>query len=192
MQEQSTLKIQKQTLPFLNISLYLNDIKPIQSLTIENTSEIDSASLEIKITANPPCIEQFSFSISSVPAKKDVKIPLKNLKVNRDFLNELSETEKANITIEVFENEISIFKEAIAINVHPLEHFGGFQVLPELIAAYITPNHPYIYHVKRKAIDILDPLVIMGIFLGGLLTFVFSALTICSFQLRIGTRCFGP
>jgi len=156
MQEQSTLKIQKQTLPFLNISLYLNDIKPVQSLTIENTSEIDSASLEIKITADLPCIEQFSFSISSVPAKKDVKIPLENLKVNRDFLNKLSETEKANITIEVFENEISILKEAIAINVHPLEHFGGFQVLPELIAAYVTPNHPYIYHIKRKAIDILE------------------------------------
>lgn len=156
MQEQTTLKLQKQTLPFLNISLYLNDIKPVQSLTIENTSEIDSASIEIKITADLPCIEPFSFTISSVPAKKEVKIPLENLKVNRDFLNKLSETEKANITIEVFENEVSILKEAIAINVHPLEHFGGFQVLPELIAAYVTPNHPYIYHIKRKAIDILE------------------------------------
>lgn len=156
MQEQTTLKIQKQTLPFLNISLYLNDIKPVQSLTIENTSGIDSASLEIKITADLPCIEPFSFTISSVPAKKEVKIPLENLKVNRDFLNKLSETEKANITIEVFENEVSMLKEAIAINVHPLEHFGGFQVLPELIASYVTPNHPYIYHIKRKAIDILE------------------------------------
>lgn len=156
MQEQSTLKIQKQTLPFLNISLYLNDIKPVQSLTIENTSETDSAQLEIKITADLHCIEPFSFIISSVPAKKGVKIPLENLKVNRNFLNKLSETEKANITIEVFQNEISILKETIAINVHPLEHFGGFQVLPELIAAYVTPNHPYIYHIKRKAIEILE------------------------------------
>ncbi|MEX1188159.1 MAG: DUF3320 domain-containing protein [Bacteroidia bacterium] len=156
MQEQSTLKIQKQTLPFLNISLYLNDIKPIQSLTIENTSETDSASLEIKITADLPCIEPFSFTISFVPAKKEVKIPLENLKVNRDFLNKLSETEKANLTIVVYQSEALILKEAIAINVHPLEHFGGFQVLPELIAAYVTPNHPYIYHIKRKAIEILE------------------------------------
>ena len=156
MQEQSTLIIHKQTLPFLNISLYLNDIKPVQSLTVENTSESDSAQLEIKIIADLPCIEPFSFTVSSVPAKKDVKIPLENLKVNREFLNKLSETEKANITIEVFQNEISILKETIAINVHPLEHFGGFQVLPELIAAYVTPNHPYIYHIKRKAIEILE------------------------------------
>jgi hypothetical protein len=156
MQEQSSLMLHKQTLPFLNISLYLNDIKPIQSLTIENTSETDSAPLEIKITADLPCIEPFNYSIPFVPAKKDVKIPLGNLKINRDFLNKLSETEKANITIEVYENEVAILKEAIAINIQPLEHFGGFQVLPELVAAYVTPNHPYIYHIKRKAIKILE------------------------------------
>lgn len=156
MQAENTLLIRKQTLPFLNISLYLNDIKPIQSLVIENTSDVDSASLEVKITDDLACIEPFSYNVSFVPAKKEVKIPLDNLKVNRDFLNKLSETEKANFTIEVIENETIVHKETIEINVHPLEHFGGFQILPELIAAYITPNHPYIYHIKRKAIEILE------------------------------------
>jgi superfamily I DNA and/or RNA helicase len=156
MQEQSTLIINKQILPFLNISLYLNDIKPIKSLTIENTSEVDSAQLEIKITSDLPCIEPFNYILSMVPAKKDVKIPLENLKVNRNFFNNLSETEKANITIEVIEQEITILKETISINIQPLEHFGGFHVLPELIAAYVTPNHPYVYHIKRKAIEILE------------------------------------
>lgn len=156
MQEHSSLLLHKQTLPFLNISLYLNDIKPVQSLTIENTSETDSAQLEIKITADLPCIEPFSFTISFVPAKKDVKIPLENLKINRDFLSKLSETERTDFIIEVIENDAVIIKETIAINVHPFEHFGGFQILPELIAAYITPNHPYIYHIKRKAVEILE------------------------------------
>ena len=156
MQEQPTLILHKQTLPFLNISLYLNDIKPIRSLTIENTSDIDSAQLEIKIFADLPCIEPFSFFVSSVPAKKDVMIPLENFKVNRLFLNRLSEMEKVNLIIEVFQVEILILKETITINVHPLEHFGGFQILPELIAAFVTPNHPFIYYIQKKAIEILE------------------------------------
>ncbi len=156
MQEQYTLQLHKQTLPFLNISLYLNDIKPLQSLTIENTSETDTSQLDIKITADLPFIEPFNYIVSIVPAKKDIKIPLENLKINRDFLNKLSETEKAELTIEVLEEEVSILKESIQINIQPLEHFGGFQVLPELISAYVTPNHPYIYHIKRKAIEILE------------------------------------
>lgn len=156
MQESATLIIHKQTLPFLNIALYLNDIKPIQSLIIENTSDIDSAPLGVKIFSDLDCIELFDFQVSLVPARKEVKIPLDNLKVKRDFLNKLSETEKATITIEITENHALIIKEEIPIAVHPLEYFGGFQILPELIAAFITPNHPYIYHIKRKAIEILE------------------------------------
>ncbi len=156
MQEKGSLTIHKQTLPFLNISLYLNDIKPIQSLAIENTTEINSDSLEIEITADLPCFEPFNFSISSIPAKKQVKIPLDNLKVNRGFLNQLSETERASITIKISQNEIVVIEDNIPISIHPLEYFGGFQVMPELLASYVTPNHPYIYHLKRKAVEILE------------------------------------
>ncbi len=155
MQEQANLIIHKQHLPFLNISSYLNDVKFIQSLTIENSSEKDSTQLEIGITADLPCIEPFKYSVSFVPAKKDIKIPLENLKVNRHFLNSISETEKAIITIEVAAKDSSVIKDTITVNIHPLEHFGGFQVLPELIATYVTPNHPYVYHIKRKAVEIL-------------------------------------
>lgn len=156
MQEHSSLLLHKQTLPFLNISLYLNDIKPVQSLSIENTSESNSAQLVVKITSDLPCIEPLDYIVPFVPAKNQIKIPLDGLKVSRDFLNKLSETEKANFTIEVIENDAAIIKERIAINVYPLEYFGGFQILPELIATYITPNHPFIYHIKRKAVEILE------------------------------------
>lgn len=156
MQEHSPLLLHKQTLPFLNISLYLNHIKPVQSLSIENTSESNSVQLEVRIISDLPCIEPLDYTVPFVPAKNQVKIPLDGLKVNRDFLNKLSETEKANFTIEIIENSAAIIKETIGVNVHPLEHFGGFQVLPELIAAYITPNHPYIYHIKRIAVEILE------------------------------------
>lgn len=156
MQEVSTLLLHKQTLPFLNISLYLNDIKPVQSLSIENTSESNSSQLEVKIISDLPCIEPLDYTVPFVPSKNQIKIPLDGLKANRDYLNKLSETEKANFTIEIIENGAAIIKETITINVHPLEHFGGFQVLPELIAAYITPNHPYIYHIKRKAVEIIE------------------------------------
>lgn len=156
MQANSPLILHKQTLPFLNISLYLNDIKPVQSLTIENTSDVDSAPVEVRITADLACIEPFRYNVSLVPAKKEVKIPLEDLKVNRDFLNRLSETEKANFTIELVENDAIVIKDVIAISIHSFEHFGGFQILPELIAAYITPNHPYIYHIKRKAVEVLE------------------------------------
>jgi superfamily I DNA and/or RNA helicase len=156
MQELSIIKLHKQTLPFINISLYLNSNKPIQSLIIENLSERNTDKIEIKIYSDIPCIDTFSYLINVIPEKNNIKIPLESLNINRQFLNSISETEKAKITIEVIEKDISILKDNIEIDVHPLEYFGGFQVLPELIASYITPNHPYIYNIKRKAINVLE------------------------------------
>src|SRR5690606_28795937 len=101
----------------------LNDVKPIQSLTIENTSDVDTSSVEVRITADLPCIEVFNYNVLYIPAKKDIKIPLDGFKIDRSFLNKLSETEKANITIEVIEKGVSLVTETITINIYPLEYF---------------------------------------------------------------------
>ena len=156
METQSTLIVHKEAFPFLNISLYLNNIRPVRSLAIENISETDLDSVEVKINSDLPCIEPFNYAIASIPAKRNVEIPLDTLKLKRDFLNRLSETEKAIITIEIVQQNNVLVSELINVDIHPLEQFGGFQILPELIAAYVTPNHPYIYHIKRKAVDILE------------------------------------
>ena len=151
----AALVIHKQVFPFLNISLYLNNIPLIRELTMENTGSQLLENLQLRIAANIPCIENFTYDITGIPAGKDIKIPLEQLKVNRDFLSRLSETEKAVITITVWQNETKLAAEDMTIAVHPLEYFGGFQVLPELIAAYVTPNHSYVYAIKNKAVDIL-------------------------------------
>lgn len=156
MKEQSTLILQKEVLPFLNISLYLNNIRLIQSLSLENASETDVLSLEVWVNADLPCIEPFHSVVPFLPAGADVKIPVDHIKVNRDFLSKLSETEKAIVTIEVVKEDVVLATESVSVDIHPFEYFGGIQVLPELIAAYVTPNHPYIYYIKRKAVEVLE------------------------------------
>lgn len=153
--ETFSLKIQKESLPFLNMSLYLNNIKFIHSLLIENESETDSESVDVEISSDISCINKFSYNLSSIPARKIIKIPLDKLKLNREFLNKLSETEKAEITIKVLSGTEFITSETFSLEVQPLEHFGGFSILPELIASFVTPNHSYVYHLKRKAIEML-------------------------------------
>ena len=156
MQEHSPFVIHKATIPFLNISMYLNGLSFIPSLSVENTSETDLGPLTVSIGADIPCMEDFSYTVAMMPAGKRVNIPLEGLKINRDFLDSLSETEKAVVKIELLEGETVLVSEELTILVHPMEHFGGFQLVPELIASYVTPNHPYVYHIKRKAVEILE------------------------------------
>ncbi len=156
MEIQASPQIQIETLPFLNISLYLKGIKPIQSLRIKNPSESDTAPIEVVIAADHPFIEPFRFHIPFIPSQQEMNIPLEKLEINRKYLDKLSETQVSNMTIEIIENETVVSKVTHPVNIQPLEHFGGFQIFPELIATYITPNHPYVYHIKRKAIEIIE------------------------------------
>lgn len=150
------ISIRKEVFPFLNISLYLNQIKPIRSIYLLNESDEPKENLEVILTSDLPIIQKFSFKVEEIPANSELKIPLEQLIVNRDFFNSISETETADLKIEVIQNEETIYNENWNIDVHPIEYFGGFEILPELIASYITPNHPYVYKIKRKAIEILE------------------------------------
>lgn len=150
------ISIKKEVFPFLNISLYLNQIKPIRSVFVLNSSDEEKEDLEVVITSDLPVLEPFSFLVNKIPANSEVKIPLEQLTINRDFFNNISETETAVLKVEIFQNEEVISSERWNMDVHPIEYFGGFEILPELIASYITPNHPFVYKIKRKAIEILE------------------------------------
>ena len=143
-------------IPFINISLYLNNIPFIQSLFLENTGETDSGTIELKVSSDIPCIEPFSYTIAFLPAGKEFKVPLDSLKIDRKFLDAISESEQATIKFEVIEEGQNVLTEERIVAIHPLEHFGGFGILPELVASYVTPNHPYVYQIKRKAIEVLE------------------------------------
>ena len=153
---QTAIALHKEIFPFFSMALYVHGIKPIRTLTIENTTDEEMLDVDVVIESDVPFLLPFHYRVSSLPAKADLNISLVDLKISRSFLAQLSESEQANLTILVKKNDEIVTIDSFAIKVYPLEYFGGFQTLPELIASYITPNHPYVYHLKRKAIEILE------------------------------------
>src|SRR5690606_157190 len=128
MKTQALPQILTETLPFINISLYLKGIKPIQSLKIKNPSESDTTPIKVVISADHPYIEPFSYHIPYIPSQMEVNIPLEKLVINRKYLDKLSETLVSSLSIEIIENENVVSKETHPVNIQPLEHFGGFQI----------------------------------------------------------------
>ena len=156
MNMQPTTTLHLETFPFFNISLHLNQIKPISLLNVENSSDTDLQHLDLTINSDVPFLAPFCHHIEVLPAQTIMEVPLADLSVNRAFLAQLSETEQAQLSVLLKQGSEVLAEHRFSLNVQPLEHFGGFHILPQLIAAYITPNHPYVYHLKRKAIEILQ------------------------------------
>lgn len=152
----NAISIRTESLPFLSLPLYLNNMLPIKSIQLVNESDRARADLELRIHADLPCFEAFDLSLAEIPAQTSVKAELAALKINRSYLSALSESEKAQVKIELWQGEELLAIDSIELRILPLEHFGGFNHYPELIASYVTPNHPYIYELKRKAAKLLE------------------------------------
>ncbi|MDN3605279.1 DUF4011 domain-containing protein [Belliella kenyensis] len=152
----NTLKIQAEALPFFNISTYQNGRSFIRSLYIQNSGDSPTEAVTIKIYTDSAGLEPFEYSLPYLPAQSNILIPTDKIKINKNHLHQLSESEQVTVFVEVYDQKGLNSQEKLEVDFQPLEHFGGFEVLPELIASYITPNHPYVYHIKRKAIEVLE------------------------------------
>ena len=94
-----TTTLHLETFPFFNISLHLNQIKPISLLNVENSSDTDLQHLDITINSDVPFLAPFCHHIEVLPAQTIMEVPLVDLSVNRAFLAQLSETEQAQLSV---------------------------------------------------------------------------------------------
>ena len=68
------ISIRKEVFPFLNISLYLNQIKPIRSIFVLNSSDEPKENLELNITSDLPVMERFCFKVNEIPANAKIVV----------------------------------------------------------------------------------------------------------------------
>ncbi|QQD13787.1 DUF4011 domain-containing protein [Sphingobacterium sp. UDSM-2020] len=148
--------IERDVAEFLNLSMYQNQITFLSNLMLSSKSDQILEKIRIEIDTEGAWMEPFSYELAYLPVGLSVKIPTDKIIVKPIYFLQLSEVERSTFQIRVYQDENLLTKEVISIALQPLSFFGGFNTLPELLASYITPNHPYIYAVKSKAIAYLE------------------------------------
>ncbi len=142
-------------LPVINFAMQQNKVSLIRSLTIENTSE--EAIFDVKLVLS--CEPSFAFpctqTIESIPAGKKIRIDGLRMQLQTDFFTQLTERLAGNLMIEIFSEGYSLFSQSYAIDVLTYDQWGGVTVLPEMLSAFVTPNHPVVMPVLKRASEIL-------------------------------------
>lgn len=143
-------QIDKTILPFLititntptvSYAAVQNLIPIIQSIRIENTSDVDLKNIELLISANPPFIlgQRFCFELFRAGEIRVLKADRLELQPDHAYFSGLNEAELGYIEVRVKSHEA----ETCSTNpVQLLAHneWGGTRGLPELLAAFVQPN----------------------------------------------------
>ncbi len=135
----------------VNFAMQQNYVPVIRSLIVNNESEEKLQNLVLKITFEPEFAREYSYTITEVGAGKAVEISPVRLQLSTEFLFSLTEKMVGTVRICLYEGEHLLQEQVQEIELLAYDEWSGLLMMPEIIGAFVTPNHPKVSEILRKA-----------------------------------------
>ncbi len=151
----SGVHIEAQVLGVVNYALLQNGMRIIRSLRISNDSDSDITNAELQISSEPAfCLTQTEH-IDLIPAHHTFTLDSVKLSLDGNYLAGITERISGILSIAVISDGKIISKEQTEIAALAFDQWHGTSIYPELLCAFITPNHPVIATITARAAELL-------------------------------------
>ena len=148
-----SIRLELKILPVVNYALQQNGIPIVQWVTIRNESGEPLKNVDLVITTAPEVCTSLTRHLEYVPTGRfDVReIPLQ---LNGEFLASLTEKVTGTITVQLVGPEV-LAEASMPLTVLAYDEWHGYTYYPELLSAFVTPNHPEIVKIMARAAELL-------------------------------------
>lgn len=140
----------------INFAMNQNYVPIIRSLALTNETEEDIKNLQLRISFEPDFVKPWEQNIEVLVPHNPVEISPIKLAIKTDTLASLTEKIVGNIHFELLQQDERIFEEDHAIELLAYDEWPGIFIMPEMLAAFVTPNHPAVKEVISKAGKLLQ------------------------------------
>ncbi|MBQ8613908.1 MAG: DUF3320 domain-containing protein [Ruminiclostridium sp.] len=135
----------------INYAMQQNYIPVIRNLVITNTSGQELKDIVVKISFDPAFAEPFEARLDALAPDTPVEISPVKINISTDFLFSLTEKIVASAAFTVTSCGTQIYSETRETELLAYNQSVGLLSFPELISAFVTPNHPMVTEVIRSA-----------------------------------------
>jgi very-short-patch-repair endonuclease len=139
----------------VNFAMQQNDVPVVKLVHVENTSELPLRDLRLRITPQPAFAGPWEARVDLVEGKSTWTLKEVDLALSSQYLNALTERLRGELRFELFQGDERIAECVEYVQLLAHDEWGGLTSLPEILAAFVMPNHPAIEGVLRAASDIL-------------------------------------
>ena len=141
--------------PIFNYALQQAHVPLVRRLKLQNNTGNDWHDVRISITLTPDFATPFEYHADAIPAGGALELEAVKMPVRSAALAELTERMDGHLHLKVAAGDTVLFEERYEVAILPYDHWHGISLLPEGIAAFITPNHPQLPAILRRASEIL-------------------------------------
>ncbi len=137
----------------VNYAMQQNGEKFIKSVVILNKSIEPVKNATVRITCDPDFAYSFEGKID-LPAVEDITI-VPEVKLKTGYLQSLTEKLIGRLTAEILVDGTVIAQTQKDVELLAYDEWAGSKFSPELLAAFVTPNHPRVSSVLSEASKVL-------------------------------------
>lgn len=149
------LEVQVVHVPVVNFAMQQNHVPVIREIVLKNTGEEDIMGLHVQISFKPDFAESCQLHIESIAPESEERITAIPIQLSTSFLSQLTERLLGHIHVEITADGQSLFSKSYEMSLLAFDQWGGIAVLPEMLAAFVTPNHPAIAPIIKRTSEIL-------------------------------------
>lgn len=139
----------------VNYAMQQNDVPVVKSLRIINGTNCVLRDLLIRITNEPAFATSWESRITVINPGESFNLGVVDLLLSHDFLASLTERVAGSLLVEVLQDNTVLSTSSQRIDVLAYDEWNGLQSIPEILAAFVTPNHPVVESVLSDTAGIL-------------------------------------
>ena len=133
----------------INFAMQQNYVPIIRSILVNNQTEKKYENLTLKVRFDPDFAKEYTYSIAGIEPGQMVEISPVLIKLRTEYLFSLTEKIVGTITMELYCDGELLASYDKEIELLAYDQWSGLFLMPEIIAAFVTPNHPLIAKVIK-------------------------------------------
>ncbi len=141
-------------LPCINYAMIHNHVLSCSFCELSNS---DTADWEhVKVAIDGELIKHSESNLDLIPQGKHVQISNLEISPENTKLTELTEGIDTHFTLTVTISDERVYQQEFPIKLMAYDQWAGISIMPALLAAFVTPNHPLLSRISIKASQFLE------------------------------------
>lgn len=147
------VRLELSALPVVNYAIQQNKMPLFQTFVIRNTSDTPIQHTELSITASPAFCLPYTKPIDLLPAGCTYQVKDVRPILDAAYLAGLTEKVTGLLQVSLLQDGQPLDTEYLELTALAYDEWPGMNLSPELLASFVTPNHPEVTKIVARAAD---------------------------------------
>ena len=150
------LSLDVQLTPVVNYAQQQNGLPLIRRIAVRSLSDEELLNVELRVSSPDGFVQPERFFIAQIPARQTVELTDADVSLNAALLASLTERVKSSVEVSAWSGGEQIALASAEVTFLAFDEWHGDSYYPELLAAFVTPNHAAVTKILARAAKLLE------------------------------------